>query len=115
MAKTYEVPPGVDIAALKNKKTTGAGGLDLMRPGEGTPWEDRGAQGVVKAFIQTCVKSITSPGHLLDHIRRPDTSREGTQFAIGCAVLWVISTFVHMLLWHWRHPPAYGRPTRETT
>jgi hypothetical protein len=100
MAKAYEVPPGVDIAALKNKKTGGAGALDLMKPGPGTPWEDRGAQGIVKAFIQTCAKSITSPGLLLDHIRRPDTSREGTQFAIGCAVLWGLSALVHMVLYY---------------
>jgi hypothetical protein len=101
MAKAYEVPPGVEIAALKNKKTTGAGGLDLMRPGDGTPWEDRGAQGLVKAFVQTCVKSITSPGLLLDHIRRPDTSREGTQFAIGCSVLWGLSVAIHTVLYHY--------------
>lgn len=102
MAKAYETPAGVEIAALKNKKTTGP--MDLMMPGDGTPWEDRGNLGTPKAFIQTAVSSITKPARLLDHIRRPDTTGEATQFAIGCAVLWVISTFVHMLLWHWRHP-----------
>jgi hypothetical protein len=108
MAKAYEVPPGVDIAALKTKKSTGAGARDLMRPGGGTPWEDRGAQGLVKAFIQTCVKSITAPGMLLDHIRRPDTTREGTQFAIGCAVLWGVSGVIHTILYYaLRADPQY--------
>jgi hypothetical protein len=102
MAKAYEAPAGVDIAALRNKKTTGP--MNLMMPGDGTPWEDRGNLGTPKAFIQTCVSSITKPARLLDHIRRPDTTGEATQFAIGCAILWVISTFIHMLLWHWRHP-----------
>jgi hypothetical protein len=78
--------------------------MDLMMPGDGTPWEDRGNLGLPKAFIQTAVSSVTKPARLLDHIRRPDTAGEATQFAMGCAVLWVISTFVHMLLWHWRHP-----------
>jgi hypothetical protein len=102
MAKAYEAPAGVEIAALKNKKTTGP--MDLMMPGDGTPWEDRGNLGLPKAFIQTAVAGITKPARLLDHIRRPDTSGEATQFAIGCSVLWAISAFIHMLLWHWRHP-----------
>jgi hypothetical protein len=102
MAKAYEAPAGVEIAALKNKKTTGP--MNLMMPGDGTPWEDRGNLGLVKAFFQTCVSSITKPARLLDHIRRPDTAGEATQFAIACSVLWGISTFMHMLLWHWRHP-----------
>src|SRR5687767_15497810 len=89
MAKSYEAPPGVDIAALKIKK--GPGPVDLMMPGNGTPWEDRGAQGVVKAFFQTCVKSMTSPALLLDHIRRPDTTAEARQFAIACSVFWAIA------------------------
>src|SRR5689334_17395996 len=70
MAKAYEAPAGVEIAALKNKKTTGP--MDLMMPGDGTPWEDRGNLGTLKAFLQTAVSSITKPARLLDHIRRPD-------------------------------------------
>ncbi len=73
-----------------------------MRPGEGR--EDRGAQGLVKAFFGTCVKSITSPGLLLDHIRRADTPGEGRQFAIGCSVLWAISVAIHGIIWNVMHP-----------
>ena len=48
MAKSYEVPPGVDIAALRGKNKSTA--VNLMLPGEGTPWEDRGNLGLLKAF-----------------------------------------------------------------
>ena len=103
MAKGYEAPPGVDIAALRNKKKTAA--LDLMMPGPGTPWEDRGNLGLVKAFVQTCIQSITKPGLLLDHIRRPDTTGEARQFAYGCAALWAVSVAVHAILYHVMNPP----------
>jgi hypothetical protein len=103
MAKGYEVPPGVDIAALRNKNKTAA--LDLMMPGPGTPWEDRGNLGLVKAFVQTCVRSITKPALLLDHIRRPDTTNEATQFAYGCSALWAISVAIHCELYHFMYPP----------
>ncbi len=108
MAKSYEAPPGVDIAALRGKTKSTA--VDLMRPGEGTPWEDLGAIGVVKAFVQTCVKSITSPALLLDHMRRPESTREGSHFAYGCAALWGISTAIHLLILNalYPYPPAWG-------
>ena len=92
MAKGYE-PAGVQIAALQGKKVGAV--MDLMRPGDGTPWEDRGARGGVVAFFQTCFKSITSPALLLDHIRRPDSGDEATQFAGGCAAMWALSAVVH--------------------
>jgi hypothetical protein len=106
MQKGYEAPPGVDIAALRNRKTNVA--MDLMRPGEGTPWEDRGSLGVVKAFFVTCMKSITSPGMLLDHIRRPDTTKEASFFAYGCAAFWAVSTVIHMLIWDKLYRPAWA-------
>ena len=103
MAKGYEAPAGVDIAALKTKQKSTA--MDLMRPGPGTPWEDRGAQGTPKAFLGTCLRSISSPALLLDHIRRPDTTHEAKQFAYGCAGLWAISTAVHMVIYNVMYPP----------
>jgi hypothetical protein len=106
MQKGYEVPPGVDIAALRNKKAKVA--MDLMRAGEGTPWEDRGSLGLVKAFFGTSVKSITSPALLLDHIRRPDTTGEASYFAYGCAVFWGISTAIHMLIWNHFYRPSWA-------
>jgi hypothetical protein len=103
MAKSYEAPPGVDIASLRGKKTSGA--MDLMRPGDGTPWEDRGNLGLVKAFLQTCVRSVTKPALLLDHIRRPDTTNEASQFAYGCAALWALSGFIHAMIYNAMNPP----------
>lgn len=96
MAKGFEAPPGIQIAALKQRKTNTV--MDLMRPGEGTPWEDRGALGGAKAFVQTCVRSIKSPALLLDHIRRPDSAAEASQFAKGCAACWGLSVIVHAAL-----------------
>lgn len=105
MAKEYEAPAGVNIAALKGagKKSTA---LDLMKPGPGTPWEDRGAQGTPKAFIGTAVRSITAPALLLDHIRRPDTTHEASAFAYGCSAMWGISTALHMVIYNIMYPPA---------
>jgi hypothetical protein len=112
MAKSYEVPPGVDIASLRGKTKSTA--VDLMLPGPGTPWEDRGNLGMLKAFVQTCVKSITKPALLLDHIRRPDTSGEASQFAFGCAGLWALSVAIHALLYHKMFPPPAKWELDET-
>src|SRR3954463_11332694 len=105
MAKAYEAPPGVDIAALRTTKKMGA--MDLMRPGEGTPWEDRGAQGTLKAFLGTCMRSITSPALLLDHIRRPDTTHEARGFAFGCSALWAVGVILNGVLYNVIYPPAW--------
>lgn len=105
MAKAYEAPAGVDIAAMKNKNKSSA--LDLMRPGPGTPWEDRGSLGLLKAFLATCGRSITSPGLLLDHIRRPDTAGEASRFAYGCSAFWGVSTFVHLVLLNVFYPVSW--------
>lgn len=96
MAKGFETPAGVDIAALRNKNTNVA--MDLMRPGPGTPWEDRGALGTPKAFIGTVVQSIKAPALLLDHIRRADTTHEARTFAYACSVFWGISAAIHGFL-----------------
>jgi hypothetical protein len=106
MAKAYEAPVGVDIAALKTKQQNS--GLDLMRPGPGTPWEDRGALGTPKAFFQTCMHSITKPGVLLDYIRRPDTTGEARQFAFGCCAFWALSVAIHMILYDLFRRPAWA-------
>ncbi|HZL36597.1 MAG TPA: hypothetical protein VFC78_14855 [Tepidisphaeraceae bacterium] len=63
---------------------------DLMRPGNGTPWEDRGTFGPVAAYFKTAFKSIVSPGLLLDHIRRPETTADASSFAIISGVMWAV-------------------------
>ncbi|MBV8782457.1 MAG: hypothetical protein JO353_13760 [Phycisphaerae bacterium] len=99
MAKT-PVSPQVDIAALKKKVVQQA---NLMQVGTGTPWEDRGSLGVIKAFFLTCFRSIGSPGRLWDEINRPETTRDATIFASGCGAVIGISWVVHSLWWDLFH------------
>lgn len=95
MAKTYQPPTSVEMSAMKNKKKLD---FDLMRPGNGTPWEDRGEQGVIGGFLKTSVQSITRPILLLDHIRRPDTTADANGFAWLCAIMWGLSVLIHKIL-----------------
>src|SRR5579871_1848708 len=77
------------------KKAAGAF-IDLMRPGDGTPWEDRGSSGALVAYFKTVARSITSPGRLLDHIRRPETTDDVKGFALVSIVMW----FLGILIWN---------------
>ena len=90
------IPPQVEIAALK-KKVVAQG--NLMQVGSGTPWEDRGAIGVLKAFFLTAFRSIFSPGKLWDELSRPETTRDSTAFACGCGFIVGVSWVVHSLWW----------------
>jgi hypothetical protein len=99
MAKA-QIPADVEIAALKKKVVQQS---NLMQAGAGTPWEDRGSLGLVKAFFVTCVKSLTSPGELWDQIRRPETTNDATAFAIWCGVVAGVSWVVHSLWWDLIH------------
>lgn len=78
----------IEIAALKKKETVT---YNLMMPGAGTPWEDRGRSGIITAFFKTCWRSLFSHRSLLDQIRRPETTQDATGFALGCALLWSVS------------------------
>lgn len=80
--------PDFEIAALRQKNVHF---VDLMKPGSGTPWEDRGSQGMITAFLKTCWRSLFNHRLLLDHMRRPETTSEATGFAVGCAILWALS------------------------
>jgi hypothetical protein len=66
-----------------------------MSPGGGTPWEDRGSLGLVKAFFVTCVDSLRNPRRLFNSIRRPETTGDAMGFAIGCGMMWLVSVLVH--------------------
>lgn len=88
-------PDNIEIASLKGKK---AEFFDVMAPGPGTPWEDRGTHGVVGAFIKTCVMSLFNFFRLVDSIRRPETTGEARGFLIGCCVLWGACAFLHGLI-----------------
>ena len=99
MAKAV-IPPQVEIAALKKKVVQQS---NLMKGGSGTPWEDRGSLGVLKAFFLTCFRSIGSPGKLWDELSRPETTRDATAFAMGCGFFVGISWVVHSLWWDLFH------------
>src|SRR6266705_6979086 len=81
-------PPNVAIASLDARKQTM---FNLMAPGPGTPWEDRGSIGVIGAFFKTAFRSMFKPAELLDSIRRPETGGDSFSFAIGCGVMWALS------------------------
>jgi hypothetical protein len=89
-----KLPPGI---SLPNMKKQGPALVDLMRPGNGTPWEDRGNTGSVSAYLKTVGKSFTSPALLMDHIRRPETTKDSTLFAAVSAAMWAIG----VLVWNW--------------
>jgi hypothetical protein len=91
MAKTTP-PANVAIASLDARKQTM---FNLMAPGPGTPWEDRGSVGVVGAFFKTAFGSMFKPAQLLDSIRRPETGGDSFSFAIGCGLMWSLSALVH--------------------
>jgi hypothetical protein len=89
-----KIPSGIELPNFKKQQTSVA--VDLMRPGNGTPWEDRGTSGAISAYFKTVFKSFTSPGLLMDHIRRPETTSDAKWFALVSALMW----FVGLLLWN---------------
>lgn len=83
----YGKPTEVEIASLKKTETS----YNVMLPGSGTPWEDRGAIGVISAFFKTSLRSLFHYRALVDQIRRPETTGETTAFALICGGLWAVS------------------------
>jgi hypothetical protein len=92
MAKNIESPEDVQIPSM-NVQQQHLG--NLMAPGPGTPWEDRGSIGFLPAFFKTAVMSMTSPGRLLGDLRRPETPNDARVFAIVCGVFWGLSWVIH--------------------
>jgi len=84
MTRKPDVPADVKIAAFQKKRE---GHYDLMRPGPGTPWENRGEIGLVSAFFKTIGRALSSPMLLIDHIRRPETGSDVNTFVIGCGMV----------------------------
>src|SRR5438045_2655031 len=106
------IPPhNVAIASLDARKQTM---FNLMAPGPGTPWEDRGSIGVVGAFFKTAFRSMSKPADLLDSIRRPETGGDSFAFAMGCGLMWAISALIHGYLYY-RHMVAVETRTANST
>jgi hypothetical protein len=97
--------PDIHIAALEQKKIVDHS--NLMKPGPGTPWEDRGHLGVLRAFFATCCMAMFAPRKLLHSIRRPETPSDIRSFIIGCGILWGISAFGHSALLFWRRAEGW--------
>ena len=100
-------PPGID---LPNYRKQGQSPIDLMRPGNGTPWEDRGTSGAIPAYFKTVAKSFTSPGLLMDHISRPDSNRDARAFALFSAAIWGVGILVWNVYWLYRVMPFIQGP-----
>ncbi len=88
-------PDNIEIASLKKKQVAQH---DAMAAGSGTPWEDRGTNGTLGAFLKTCITSLHSVGKLTEQIRRPETKTDAFGFLIGCAICWGLSALLHGLL-----------------
>jgi hypothetical protein len=91
-----QIPGNVEIASLKKQVVQQS---NLMQAGTGTPWEDRGSLGFIKAFFGTCFKSMFSPGELWDLIRRPETTSDATSFAVWCGVVGGMTWIGHSVAW----------------
>jgi hypothetical protein len=96
MAKSVPPPPGLEIASLRHERERV---YNLMAPGSGTPWEDRGALGSLKAFFATAKQSLFSPRVLLDSIRRPETLSDAYGFVIGCGLVLSVSALMHCAIY----------------
>jgi hypothetical protein len=92
MAKNIQAPDDVQIVAM-NIEYESIG--NLMAPGPGTPWEDRGSIGAIPAFFKTAIMSMTSPRTLLFSLRRPETPGDARVFAIICGFFWAVSWVLH--------------------
>ena len=114
MAKNVQTPDDVQIASM-NIEAERIG--NLLAPGPGTPWEDRGSIGVIPAFFKTVIMSMTAPGKLLHSIRRPETLGDARIFVIICGVLWGISWVIHdaIAFSHEIDPKLQRRPDFDFT
>lgn len=71
---------------------------NIMEPGEGTPWEDRGNLGTLAAFLRTCRMSLTRPVELFRAIRRPESTGDATFYIIVAGVAVSVSILIHRAL-----------------
>jgi hypothetical protein len=85
----------LEIAVLKEKERKKIQYHNLMEPGTGTPWEQRGDEGIFKAFFKTALLSMFRPVKLLRSIHRPETTGDVNGFLFGCSLFWVASCAVH--------------------
>ena len=96
MAKhNVQTPDDVQISSMNIERELIG---DLLAPGPGTPWEDRGSIGAIPAFFKTVVMSMTSPRRLLFSMRRPETASDTRAFAIICGAFWGLGWVIYDVL-----------------
>jgi hypothetical protein len=99
MAKNIEAPADVEIASLKKQQVRIR---NLMEPGAGTPWEDRGSVGTMVALFKSAFAAMFAPRRLLDSMRRLETRADARVLAIIYGVFWGLSWVLHDVI-------AFGR------
>ena len=108
MARGFVQPPpafapvGVEGAEAVASRRRRVCDYQLFEGGAGTPWDNRGGEGPVRAFFQTCWMSLRCPARLFDLVRRGDGTRDAVGFVLACGVAWgvgwnliEIATFLH--------------------
>jgi hypothetical protein len=108
MTKRNPSTDDTQIGALNKQR---AGSYDLMRPGPGTPWENRGETGLIVAFFKTIGRALSSPMLLVDHIRRPETSGDVNQFVIGCGLMLSLAVLTQSAVWFTQARSAVPKDT----
>ncbi|HSI32740.1 MAG: hypothetical protein ACAI43_08815 [Phycisphaerae bacterium] len=96
MAKFAEDAGMDQIAALKKKVAHKQ--VNLLEPGPGTPWEDRGSAGAVGAFFKTVAMALSAPRRLLALIRRPETPGDARVLTIIYGVFWGLGWWIQDFL-----------------
>lgn len=94
---TQSAGPGAPLKFGEKKKDAY---IDLLRPGDGTPWENRGEHGAPSAFFRTALRVMFKPGLLFDHIRGTNQSDDVRSFAWTCSIMWGLSMLVHRVLFY---------------
>jgi hypothetical protein len=92
MAKNIDAPADVEIASMRKQQTKHR---NLMEPGAGTPWEDRGSIGFFTAIFKTAFAAMFAPRRLLDSMRRPETTADARVLTIVYGVFWGLSWVIH--------------------
>jgi hypothetical protein len=93
-----QAPPEIQIASLRRQKVVDR--TDLMAPGPGTVWEDRGSQGFVGAYIKTAGTMLLAPRKSLWQLRRPESTGDARGLLVGTGVMWFLAVMIHAGI-HW--------------
>ncbi len=100
MAK-METPAHIEIASLREKQVHD---VDLMAPGPGTPWENRGSLGTVGSFFKTAGAMMFKPSQTYAMLSRPNATGDGKSFVFICSFFWSLAVITHAIVMVIRSP-----------